>query len=46
MQIKINKETLQDIINIKTGLFAPLDGFMDSKDYRSVVDEMRLGDAE
>ena len=40
--ININEETLQDIINIKTGLFAPLDGFMDSKDYRSVVDGMKL----
>ena len=40
--MQINSETLQDIINIKTGLFAPLQGFMDSKDYREVVDNMRL----
>jgi len=40
--LKINEEILQDIINISTGLFAPLDGFMDSKDYRSVVDDMCL----
>ena len=38
----INSETLQDLINISVGLFAPLDGFMDSKDYRSVVDDLRL----
>lgn len=42
MKININEETLQDIINIHTGLFYPLKGFMDSKDYRSVVDNMRL----
>jgi len=42
--IDINEEILQDIINIKTGLFSPLDGFMDSKDYRSVVDSMCLSD--
>ena len=40
----IDEETLQDIINIELGLFAPLEGFMDSKDYRSVVDDMRLSD--
>jgi len=44
--IEINEETLQDIINISTGLFAPLNGFMDSKDYRSVVDDMRLSSGE
>ncbi|HIP12678.1 MAG TPA: sulfate adenylyltransferase [Arcobacter sp.] len=44
--IDIDEETLQDIINIKTGLFFPLDGFMDSKDYRSVVDSMKLSTGE
>jgi len=44
--IDINEETLQDIINIKTGLFAPLEGFMDSKDYRSVVTDMALSDGK
>jgi sulfate adenylyltransferase len=44
--ININSEILQDIINIHTGLFYPLDGFMDSKDYRSVVDDMKLGSGE
>jgi len=44
--MKINSETLQEIINIKTGLFTPLDGFMDSKDYRSVVDNMCLANGE
>jgi len=40
--IKIDEETLQDLINIETGLFAPLEGFMVSKDYRNVVDNMTL----
>jgi len=44
--MNINAETLQDIINIHTGLFSPLKGFMDSKDYRSVVDEMKLASGE
>ena len=46
MQIKINEETLQDLINIEVGLFAPLKGFMDSKDYKSVVDDMHLASGE
>ena len=40
--IKIDNETLQDLINIESGLFAPLNGFMDSKDYKSVVNDMHL----
>jgi len=44
--IEINEEILQDIINIKTGLFTPLNGFMDSADYRSVVDSMKLSNGE
>lgn len=44
--MQINEEILQDIINIKTGLFAPLDGFMDSADYRNVVDSMKLSSGE
>ena len=41
---ELNDETLQDLINISTGLFHPLKGFMKSADYRSVVDDMRLSD--
>ena len=44
--MQINDEILQDIINIKVGLFSPLEGFMDSKDYRSVVDNMCLANGE
>ena len=46
MQININEETLQDLINIEVGLFAPLKGFMDSKDYKSVVNDMHLANGE
>jgi len=44
--IEINEETLQDLINIEVGLFAPLNGFMDSKDYKSVIDNMSLTNGE
>jgi len=44
--ININSEILQDIINIHTGLFNPLNGFMDSKDYRSVIDDMKLANGK
>jgi len=46
MRYEINEETLQDLINIETGLFAPLSGFMSSKDYHSVVHNMRLSNGE
>jgi len=38
----INEETLQDCINIATGLFHPLDGFMSAPDYHSVVRDCLL----
>ena len=38
MIVTINEETLQDVINIETGLLAPLTGFMGAEDFRSVVD--------
>ena len=46
MQVNINEETLQEIINLEVGLFNPLQGFMDSKDYISVVNENRLANGE
>ena len=30
-RVRLNEETLQDLINIQTGLFDPLDGFIDRK---------------
>ena len=44
--IEINEETLQDIINIETGLLYPLTGFMNERDFRGVVDECVLSDGQ
>lgn len=44
--VEINEETLQDIVNIETGLLAPLDGFMREDDFRSVVDRNLLADGQ
>lgn len=40
----LDDETLQDLINIETGLLAPLDGFMGKDDFLSVVENMTLAD--
>jgi len=39
---ELNEELLQDCINIATGLFYPIKGFMSSSDYHSVVNDMVL----
>ncbi|MBD5449596.1 MAG: sulfate adenylyltransferase [Lachnospiraceae bacterium] len=44
--IEINEETLQDIINIETGLLHPLQGFMNEADFRGVVDTYLLSDGQ
>lgn len=46
MTVTINEETLQDIINIETGLLAPLTGFMGEKDFRSVVRDCHLANGQ
>ncbi|ADG94581.1 Sulfate adenylyltransferase [Arcobacter nitrofigilis DSM 7299] len=43
---ELNQELLQDYINIANGLFYPLEGFMNSSDYHSVVDNMTLANGE
>lgn len=43
-QVQIDEETLQDIINIETGLLYPLDGFMRQEDFCSVIDHYRMSD--
>jgi sulfate adenylyltransferase len=40
----LNEETKQDLVNISTGVFYPLRGFMNHTDYRCVVDNMKLKD--
>ena len=44
LSYEINDGTLQDLVNISTGLFYPLNGFMASHDYHNVVEHMRLSD--
>lgn len=46
MRTIIDEETLQDLINIETGLLAPLKGFMGAEDFRSVVDCCTLADGQ
>jgi len=46
VDVTVNEETLQDVINIETGLMAPLTGFMGEEDFRSVVDSCRLADGQ
>jgi sulfate adenylyltransferase len=48
MKIKysIDPQTLQDCINLSLGVFDPLDGFMNSDDYHSVIDHMLLANGE
>jgi len=42
--IKVNAWTISDLDLIAIGAFSPLTGFMNEKDYRSVLDRMRLAD--
>lgn len=44
--LAIDEETLQDIINIETGLLYPLKGFMNYQDYVSVVNHYTLADGQ
>lgn len=46
LQVEINEETLQDIINIETGLLYPLDGFMRTRDFRSVIEHCTMANGE
>lgn len=46
MQVKVDEETLQDLINIETGLLEPLDGFMREVDFRSVIDDYTMSDGQ
>lgn len=39
---EVDAETLQDCINIASGLFYPIEGFMNSSDYYSVINDMKL----
>lgn len=43
-QIRISNWTVSDLELIGIGAFSPLTGFLEEKDYRSVLDRMRLAD--
>jgi len=38
----ISQETISEVENLATGAFSPLEGFMGRRDYRNVLDYMRL----
>ena len=42
--IKLNSELVQDVINIAHGVYSPLEGFLGSKEFLSVLDSKRLPD--
>ncbi|NQT95501.1 MAG: sulfate adenylyltransferase [Candidatus Omnitrophica bacterium] len=41
-KIKISKEHVQELVNIATGLFSPLEGFLSRRDLSSVLNKKRL----
>lgn len=41
---ELNTGLFQDFVNLSTGLFAPLNGFMNSRDRASVIQNMTLAD--
>lgn len=41
-KVRIPKEHIQELANIATGVFSPLQGFSNRKDLRSVLDKKRL----
>jgi sulfate adenylyltransferase len=43
-QIQVSKWTISDLDLISVGAFSPLTGFMNERDYNSVVETMRLAD--
>ena len=45
-QIKVNKENIQDALNLAQGVYAPLEGFLYSRDFYSVLENMRLADGK
>ena len=46
LTINIKKDIIQDAINLKNGVYAPLSGFLKRQDYISVLDNMRLKSGE
>lgn len=42
--IKLNPDQISDLENITYGVFSPLEGFLGRKDYKNVLNQMRLTD--
>jgi len=40
--LSLNRESVSEVENIAFGVFSPLEGFLGEKDYRSVLNQMRL----
>jgi sulfate adenylyltransferase len=40
--LKLNFELLSDVENIASGVFSPLQGFLGEREYRNVINQMRL----
>ena len=45
-KIKVREEIIQDAFNIIHGIYDPLDGFLYSYDFYSVLDNMRLSNGK
>src|SRR6056297_908961 len=45
-EISVNKENIQDALNLAQGVYAPLEGFLYSRDFYSVLERMRLADGK
>jgi sulfate adenylyltransferase len=41
--LRLDEDSVSDVENIATGVYSPLEGFLGRKDFRSVLDHMRLG---
>jgi sulfate adenylyltransferase len=46
VSLYISNDTVLEVYNITTGAFSPLKGFMDSADYKNVVEKMRLSNGK
>lgn len=43
-RLKLDPESVSDVENMATGVYSPLEGFLGEKDFRNVLNEMRLAD--
>ncbi|HEX9901415.1 MAG TPA: sulfate adenylyltransferase [Acidobacteriota bacterium] len=41
--LRLDEDSISDVENIATGVYSPLEGFLGRKDFRGVLDHMRLG---